>query len=167
MIAFTPWRRALIALVGIGALALALLGGAGALSDTDAAWTDEERATASFTAGTLGPVRNLRCTDSRIVEVGLLKNQVRMDWDPPAQLPGDVPMEYRVSWREAGLLFPRSGSTTVSGTSHVVEASDSLLNLALTVTVEPLVGSWVGDAESKSALSASLAGLGLAIVCAG
>lgn len=159
MIAFTPWRRALIALVGIGARALALLGGAGALSDTDAAWTDEERATASFTAGTLGPVRNLRCTDG-VIDVELLPNRVRMEWDPPAQPPDDVTMKYRVSWRGSDPII-------VSKTSHVVEASGSLLNLALTVTVEPFIDSWVGDAERKSALSASIAGLGLVVVCTG
>ena len=166
MITFARWRRCLIALIGIGALALALLGGAGALSDTDAAWTDEEQATASFTAGTLSPVQNPRCTDSTL-DVDLLPNRVLMTWDPPEGLSDDVPMKYRVSWREAGLLFPRSGSITVGGTSHAFKASDSLLNLAVTVTVEPFVGSWVGDAESKSALSTSLAGLGLAVVCTG
>ncbi|EFV92030.1 hypothetical protein ES5_07991 [Dietzia cinnamea P4] len=156
---FTPWHRCLIALIGIGALALALLGGAGALSNTDAAWVDEEQATASFTAGTLGPVQNLECRQgATLLGLSLLENQLELSWTRPRGLPQNVPIVYEIS----------AGSRVVGEvheTSYVYTARPAILDLQVTLSVVARVGSWTGPGNQYRASQLLLLGLPVRVAC--
>lgn len=135
--------RALAALTGVIVLLLVVCGPLGALvRATDAAWTDQGSATSSFTAGTVGAVRNLTCTDSRGL-LGLFNNQLRLDWDRPAGIPSDVPVTYTVTWN--GGTLGSQGTANVTSPSYLYTAAPQLLSLSLTFTIRPTVGTWQGD----------------------
>ncbi|OAH43640.1 hypothetical protein AYJ66_05300 [Dietzia cinnamea] len=164
MITFARWRRCLIALIGIGALALALLGGAGALNSTDAAWVDEEQATASFTAGTLGPVQNLECRDKRDTLLGLGTRELELSWQRPEGVPADAPVEYLVTW-DGGLLGEHGKAPAVE-TKYRYEAGPSLADLGpFTFTVYAQLDDWVSDGVGYEAAKLSVVTLGLRVQC--
>lgn len=158
-------NRRLRALIAGLALLLLVLGLSGVRS-TMAGWTSSEEATGSFEAGSLG-LQNLTCSDKKNAPVlGLLARQVQLEWDSPSGVESDL-VEYEVTWKQSGLLGG-SGAITVDSPEYIYTAERlGLLTLTVnfTVTAKSTIGSWTGPAQTASATSVSLLGLGLILSC--
>lgn len=135
--------RALLACVGVLVLVVTLIGNT--VTRTTAAWTDEEYATSTFTAGELGPVpqQSFECHDEEsLLELGLLKNQLLLNWEEPSGIPEGTPIEYEVTWDDG--LLGGSGTDTVTESRFLYETQLSLLSVGVRFTVTPRIESWEG-----------------------
>lgn len=126
---------------------------------TEASWTDNSYASASFSTVSIGSLGVITCDDSRsILGTGLLsEGQVRLTWNRPPNLEG-VPLEYVVTWKESG-LFTSSGTKTTSDTSFIYTASGlSVVSLGVTFTVTAKVknSTWTGTASTAAATSVGI-----------
>ena len=150
------WKRARL-LLAVVAL-LALVAGPVAVNGTLAGWSDSKESQGEFSSGSLGPVRNLKCIDSGDgLLPGLLRTQVKLEWDPPEGVDGDL-ISYEIYWRQTGLL---GGSRTdISDTPSYVYTASSLslvtLNTQFEVKAKLRTGSWVGPVGNASATSVGL-----------
>lgn len=154
--------RLIGALAGVVLLVAALVGSSGLISSTDASWTDERSAAASFTALELGHIEEFECHDSESL-LGLLRSNLQLTWEPPEGLSPDVPVEYLVEW-DGGLLGER-GSATVTDTEYLYSAGFSILDVSLDFTVRPFIESWEGDAFGFRAAKVSVLGISVRMEC--
>ena len=131
-------------------LALFLGMGANRPTETSAAWTSQQTTSGSFSAATIGQVKNFQCIDSKsLLGTGLLGIQVLLTWERP---PGaeELPITYEIL---------RNGSlySTTNDLSYTYQASLSL-SLGFTLAVRPKIdGSlWGGTAVTQQINTISL-----------
>lgn len=133
--------RALAAICGGLAIALALTIGIRSIDTTEASWTDDVHASASFEAGTLEKVNNLTCSSGSILG-GLLKDKVKLSWTPPYE---GFAGKYEVAMAPTGILVSEK-IVEIDATEFTYTVPLSLLNVGATVAVRPVLGEWKGEA---------------------
>lgn len=141
--------------------------GLSAVRSTMAAWTDSEEATGSFSAGQIGQVQNLQCFDRDDGLLGgLLRQQVVLEWEPPAGFDEDL-MDYEVTWNQSGLLGGQGTETTSDSKYTYTAASLGLVKLTARFTVKAKMktGDWEGETQAASATSVGLLILSVYMKC--
>lgn len=155
------WRRSRAILASVALLTLVL--GPAAVDRTLAGWTGTGTSNGTFTAGKLGDVGTLTCTNQGILGP-LLARSVRLDWTAP-QDPPPVPYSYQ-------LVVQRNGESltpiTTGQTTYVYTPTVSLLsidNYVFTLKLKTTTGSWTSVGKSTTATGGQLAVIGLYMNC--
>lgn len=136
------WKRSRLLLAVVAVLSLVL--GPAAVNGTLAGWKSIESSEASFTAGSL-TISDLTCSDNSTPILGLLGNQLKLEWTGPPDSDNHV-VEYEVTVVKQRL---------VTSTTYTAETADEFfvftdggaLNVAsyeMTVRAKS-IGSWSGD----------------------
>lgn len=148
-------------------LAFVLSGGLGTVRSTLASWTDQEHATATFEAATIGSVQNLECFDSGSL-IGLLGRQVRITWERPLGLE-DVPLEYVIHWQENGLPS-RDEIVETEKTEYTYSAATGVTVLTTSVDLDVYArvkqSEWEGESSRVDVSNLGLLGISVLMRCA-
>jgi predicted ribosomally synthesized peptide with SipW-like signal peptide len=138
----------------IGIVAGMLFGVAALLTTTpiSAAWNDQELVSATFTAGTVNPPLNLRCTGGGLV------TPITFRWDPPV---GGVGWD-SYSWTSSAPLLGTSNAGTFTAGTTSFTISPSLLSVGtVQFQLRAVKGAW----SSVAAVSQFSVTLGLVASC--
>lgn len=156
-------RRRMILSAIICAIVLFQMAAVASSDLTLASWHTEETAESNFSAATLGPVRDPVCADSELITLG--RDQVRLSWTAP-EIAHDVPITYKIRWREVDLLSSVEGEaeTTATQYTHKRQTSgllSSLVGLRISLDIVPVIDgtSWEGPAQTITARIVSALGL--------
>lgn len=130
---------------------------------TLASWNTKETAEGNFSAATVGPVRDPVCVDSSLITLG--RDQVSLSWTSP-EITQDVPITYRIRWREVGLLDSIEGEVDITATqyTHTRQTGgllSSLVGLRINLDIIPVIDgtSWEGPPQAIGATVVSVLGL--------
>lgn len=141
---------------------------------TSAQWNDTQHTQGSVTAGTLGSVDNMVCQDSEILSITLGRDEAKISWQRPSDVPLEIPIEYEVRWTENSSLggtktgVLRIPETTYTHKRQTAGLLSSLLGLTMTIEVTPVIPgtSWEGPPQAVSGRILNLLGvLGIRLTC--
>lgn len=156
-------RRFKALIAGLALLMLVL--GLSGVRSTLAGWTDSDKATGAFVAGSIGPVQNLKCINQGVG--GLLTNKVKLEWGAP-QSPGPVPNEYQIIVKKTTVVTGTVTTETFSTSQLTYTYTDSKLvnisNYVLTVQQKSKTSGWLGKQQSVNASGIAVL-LGVTMVC--
>lgn len=151
-------RRIRLFLVAFALFALVI--GPAAVKSTVAGWKDSDSGTGAFSAGTLEPVRDLKCINQGVG--GLLTKKVKLEWSAPKN-PSPVPSLYQITVMKNGTLngtFKTNQLNFMYTDNNLVRIS----NYVLTVQQTTISGEWTSTANSANATGISIL-LGLTMIC--
>jgi hypothetical protein len=164
-------RKALLTVPALAITSALLLGVAtDRISSTDAAWTDQELAQATFSAASIGTFGAVSCEPVGGI-LGLATNHLDLAWSPPTganYFPAGA-LSYEITWSGTIVIeIGEENSTTTTATEYSFDA-DSVANVGLptVITVTPVLSGtdWVGNSQQVMVLRVSLIGLNLIMTC--
>lgn len=162
---YSPLRNRRVQALIAGVALVMLVLGLSAVQSTMAAWSDEDQAAGSFTAGQIQPIQNLKCINQGLG--GLLSKKVKLEWEPP-QSSSLVPVEYRIVAKKTTVITGTVTTSTYSTDQTSLMFTDnnlvSISNYVFSVQQKAKNGEWASAERTVEASGIALV-LGVTMVC--